>query len=221
MVRVLHPVSPSGPQTPSQPLSPWSGAGVRQWGRGCRANYKSLPSLNLSFHPCPGGLTGDGRVGTAGPGCKLLPARRDSREARGCPAPFVPGLGWGAFPSPRAPSLASLGPTLAQGSSRSLTPWVSGAVAWLLGASGPPGPGTLLLTWPGTSPPSVTGPLTLPCPSLSLFPPLWPFTRRAWLGAVPSRRDRQGKAVERPWAQSQIHLLDDLGRVPVPQFLCL
>lgn len=89
------------------------------------------------------------------------------------------------------------------------------------GTSGPPVPGVLLLTWPGTSPPSVTGPLTLPCPSLSLFPLLWPFTCRAWLGAVPSRQDRQGRAVERPWAQSQIHLLDDLGRVPVPQFPCL
>lgn len=142
VVRVLHPVSPSGPQTPSQPLSPWSGAGVRQWGRGCWANYKSLPSLNLSFHPCPGGLTGDGRVGAAGPGCKLLPARRDRREARGCPAPFVPGLGWGAFASPRAPSQASLGPTLAQGSSLSLTPWVSGGSGPASGCLRPSCPGS-------------------------------------------------------------------------------
>ena len=69
---------------------------------GCWGNYRSLPFLNLSFHRCCGGLIREGRVGAAGPGCKLLPARRDRRRHGGIQHPLY--LAWGgASPHPGFP----------------------------------------------------------------------------------------------------------------------
>ena len=69
---------------------------------------------------------------------------------------------------------------------------------------------------PGTVPPLPRS--WDPCPFLTPASLPLPFTCRAWLGAAPSKQERQGRAGERPSVSSQTHLLDP---PPLGRSLCL
>ena len=176
------------PRTASQTMEQGRSQTVRADG----ANDRSLPSLSLTFHPCPRGRVGEGSVGTAGPGRKLLRPKEMGGRHEVAQHSLCLAWGGGASPSPYTPSPASPGTALAQGSRWSL-PGFLGQCPGFRGPQAPLLSGAPLLTWLGAHPPSVMGPLALPFPGLCLFPLPWPFTSGAWLGAAPGRRDRQGR----------------------------
>lgn len=167
------------PLTASQPVA-WGWSQI-VGGLGCLGSYKSLPSPNVSFHPSRG------PHGEAVGNCRArMQVPSDERwEAPGCPAPFVPGLGWGTSLSPCVPSLAPPGPTLAPGSTCHSPPGFLGqwpgfqVLQALLSQEPSSSPGLVLPLW---SP----GPLILPFPCLCLFPPPWPFTSRACCVLLPT-----------------------------------
>lgn len=123
-------------------------------------------------------------------------------------------LAWGAVPPPQLPSPSLYFPGL-------------------LGAHTSPGfksvahPsgfwGSILASWPyvRSSSPGTVPPLPRswgPCPFLTPASLPLPFTCRAWLGAAPSKQERQSRAGERPSVWSQTHLLDP---PPLGRSLCL
>ena len=204
------PVKP--PQSPDSllPLSPQSGAGVKQWGVGVTGQINPLPT-KLSFHLCLGDALGT--VGAAGLGAGSFRGK-ERRETHRCPSPYAwPGVQCPlpSFPPLLCTSLASLGPTPAQGSSQLLTHQVFGAASWLLGRTS-----GALFSWHGASSPTVMGPLPLPDSCLSSSS----LHLQGMAGCCPQqageagqgRRETLGFQSDTPARPSS------LGQVPLPQF---